>query len=65
MPPRPLRNYGSPDKIASMPSIPQAAPGAVKDLRDGRLVTIPDVGHVPHLEAPDAFRTAMLGFLAA
>ena len=61
----PLRNYGLPDKIASMPSIPQAAPGAVKDLRDGRLVTIPDVGHVPHLEAPDAFRTAMLGFLAA
>lgn len=60
----PLRNYGSPDKIAKMPSIPAAAPDAVKDLRDGKLVTIPDVGHVPHLEAPDAFRTAMLGFLA-
>ena len=61
----PLRNYGSPDKIAAMPSIPKAAPAAVKDLRDGRLITIPDVGHVPHLEAPDAFRSAMLGFLAA
>ena len=59
----PLKHYASPEMAAKMPSIPDAAPAAVKDLRDGRLVTVPGVGHVPHLEAPEAFRQAMLGFL--
>jgi len=60
----PLKHYASPEMAAKMPSIPEAAPAAAKDLRDGRLVTIPGVGHVPHLEAPEAFREAMLMFLA-
>lgn len=59
----PLKHYASPEMAAKMPSIPVAAPGAVKDLRKGSLVTVPGVGHVPHLEAPDAFRKAMLDFL--
>ncbi len=59
----PLRHYASPEMAAKMPSIPEAAPGAVRDLRNGSLVTVPNVGHVPHLEAPEAFRTATLGFL--
>jgi len=59
----PLKHYAPPDMAAKMPSIPDAAPAAVKDLRDGKLVVIPGVGHVPHLEAPDAFRQAMLDFL--
>ena len=60
----PLRHYGNPDAIASMPAIPIAAQAAVKDLRKGTLLTVPDVGHVPHLEAPDTFRKAVLDFLA-
>ncbi len=59
----PLKHYASPDMAAKMPSIPEAAPGAVRDLRKGSLVTVPDVGHVPHLEAPSVFRKATLDFL--
>ena len=61
----PLKNYATPETAAKMPSIPEAAPAAVKDLRNGRLVSVPGVGHVPHLEAPDVFRQAVLGFLTA
>ena len=59
----PLKHFASPEMAAKMPSIPAAAPDAVKDLRNGKLVVVPDVGHVPHLEAPDAFRKATLDFL--
>lgn len=59
----PLKHYASPEMAAKMPSIPDAAPDAVKDLRRGRLVVVPGVGHVPHLEAPDAFRKAVFEFL--
>ncbi len=59
----PLRHYAVPDKAAQMPSIPAAAAEAVKMLRRGTFTVVPGVGHVPHLEAPDAFRTAMLAFL--
>ena len=60
----PLKAYATPDMAAKMPSIPQAAPQAVKDIPDARLVSVPNVGHVPHLEAPDLFRTTVLDFLA-
>jgi pimeloyl-ACP methyl ester carboxylesterase len=60
----PLKAYASPDVAAKIPSIPQAAPAAVKDIPEGRLVSVPNVGHVPHLEAPDLFRTTVLSFLA-
>ncbi len=61
----PLRHYAVPDKAARMPTIPAAMAEAATRLQKGQLVTVPDVGHVPHLEAPDAFRKAMLDFLAA
>ena len=61
----PLRHYAVPDKAARMPTIPAAVAEAVKRLQKGQFVSVPDVGHVPHLEAPDAFRKAMLDFLAS
>jgi pimeloyl-ACP methyl ester carboxylesterase len=61
----PLRAYATPEDAAKMPSIPEAAPAAAKDIPDARLVIVPGVGHVPHLEAPDVFRKAVLEFLAA
>jgi pimeloyl-ACP methyl ester carboxylesterase len=60
----PLIHYAPPEKAARMPSIPEAAVAAVKDLRDGRAFVVPKVGHVPHLEAPGAFRDQVLDFLA-
>ncbi|MBV8166068.1 MAG: alpha/beta hydrolase, partial [Alphaproteobacteria bacterium] len=32
-------------------------------MADARVVTLPGVGHVPHLEAPDRFARAVLDFL--
>ena len=61
----PLKHYAAPDMVASMPPLTAAARDAVKDLRHGSLVVVPDVGHVPHLEAPDAFRKAVLDFLTS
>ncbi len=61
----PLKAYATPDMAAKIPSIAQAAPLAVKDIPDARLISVPGVGHVPHLEAADLFRKAVLDFLAA
>ena len=36
---------------------------AAKDIPNCKLVELPNVGHIPHLEAPDAFHQALLGFL--
>ncbi|WP_158808845.1 alpha/beta fold hydrolase [Beijerinckia sp. L45] len=60
----PLKAYAPPEIAAKIPSIPQAAPDAVKDIPNARLVSVPNVGHVPHLEAPDLFRKTLLDFLA-
>ena len=37
---------------------------AVEHLPDGRLVVLPDCGHVPHIEHPDRFAPAVADFLA-
>jgi pimeloyl-ACP methyl ester carboxylesterase len=37
---------------------------AAKDIPNCRLVEIPDVGHIPHLEAPEQFHQVLLDFLA-
>ena len=60
----PLKHYATPDSASRMPSIPAAVAEAAKDLRKGSVLMVPDTGHVPHLEAPEAFRKAMLDFLA-
>jgi pimeloyl-ACP methyl ester carboxylesterase len=36
---------------------------AAKDIPNCKLVELPNVGHIPHLEAPEAFHKALLGFL--
>ncbi len=37
---------------------------AAKDIPNCRLVEIPEVGHIPHLEAPEQFHKVLLDFLA-
>jgi len=50
---------GDDDMIAG----PVCADAMVRELPDVQLVTIPDSGHFVYLEQPDAFRTALTGFL--
>ncbi|MDO8908291.1 MAG: alpha/beta hydrolase [Pseudohongiella sp.] len=45
------------------PDYPQTAQRAVDLLPNGSLVLFPDVGHNPHLEAPDLLNQEMLRFL--
>jgi len=42
---------------------PACANAIVRELRDGRLVTIPESGHFVYVEQPEAFRAALTGFL--
>lgn len=59
----PLANYATPEAKARMPGIHQAAQEAMGELRAARFVSFPDVGHVPHLEMPDRFKSELLAFL--
>ncbi len=61
----PLRQYAPPAVAATMGDMPRLARAACDEVARCRLVVVPDVGHVPHLEAPAAFRGALLGFLGA
>jgi len=60
----PLIQYAPPEIRARLPMIPAAARSIVNELPHGQLVAIPDVGHVPHLEARDRFRDALMAFIA-
>ena len=61
----PLSAYASAEARARMPSIHEAAQTAVTELAAGRFVSFADVGHVPHLEAPERFSRELLAFLHA
>lgn len=61
----PLISYASAAARTAMPSIHQAAQQAVSELRNGRFVSFPDAGHVPHLEVAEHFRAELLSFLKA
>lgn len=60
----PLIQYAPEDKRESLPMIPAAARAVAAELPHGQLVSVPNVGHVPHLEAPDVVRPALTTFLA-
>ncbi len=42
---------------------PQLGKAAARDIPDCQLVEFPQVGHIPHLEAPGAFHRTLLAFL--
>jgi pimeloyl-ACP methyl ester carboxylesterase len=44
-------------------NIPELAKKAAEQIPGARLIELPNVGHVPHLEAPDAFYQAVEDFL--
>jgi pimeloyl-ACP methyl ester carboxylesterase len=60
----PLANYATPIARAAMPPIAEAAKMMVGIIPHGQLKLFPKVGHVPHLEVPEDFKTTILTFLA-
>ena len=60
-----FRRYASPEAIKPLGNWPALGREALKDLPDGKLVEIADVGHIPHAEKPDEFDAALTAFLAA
>jgi pimeloyl-ACP methyl ester carboxylesterase len=60
----PLIQYAPPDKRAAMPTLHDAARSAAAELQHGQFVSVPGVGHVAHLEAPEVFKAAFMKFVA-
>ncbi len=48
---------------ATMGDYPRLGREAARDIPGARLVEIPNVGHIPHIEATNAFHAALLPFL--
>ncbi len=57
------RNRVAPEVRATLGLYPELAKKAAQAMPDCKLVLLPDVGHVPHLEAPERFHDELLRFL--
>lgn len=57
------RNWVDEATLKNLGQYPQLGRAAARDIKNSRLVEIPNVGHIPHLEAPERFYTALLDFL--
>jgi pimeloyl-ACP methyl ester carboxylesterase len=64
------RDRTAPGKAAARPGLagtlgdfPKLARAAAAAMPDARVIEVPDVGHIPHLEAPEAFEAALGDFL--
>jgi pimeloyl-ACP methyl ester carboxylesterase len=53
------------DVAKTMGQYPQLGREAAKDIPNAKLVELPKVGHIPHLEAPQKFHAALIEFLNA
>jgi pimeloyl-ACP methyl ester carboxylesterase len=51
------------DLRRTLGNVPELARKASKQIQGSRVVELPNVGHIPHLEAPDAFFQAVDDFL--
>lgn len=59
-----LRKYARPEVADKLGDYPALSRAAEKDIPHCTRVEVPNVGHAPHLEAPEAFQAAVLPFLA-
>jgi len=53
----------SPEVLATLGRFPELGRRAKAAIPGAKLVEIDGVGHIPHLESPDRFHTALLDFL--
>ena len=49
--------------LQTLGQYPQLGKAAARDIPGSRLIEMPNIGHIPHLEAPAAFHSAVLDFL--
>ena len=54
----------SPEMKAVAGDYPKLGKKTQEMIRGSKLVEVPNAGHIPHIERPDVFDTALLGFLA-
>jgi pimeloyl-ACP methyl ester carboxylesterase len=59
------RNLVTPEVRATLGNYPRLGKEAAQKIPGARLVEIPNSGHIPHLETPDAFFKALSDFLGA
>ncbi|MBD8680053.1 alpha/beta hydrolase [Sphingomonas sp. CFBP 13720] len=58
-------NSASPERKAQVRTVPQAAGTAVKQIPNGQLIRLDDLGHAPQVEAPDRFLTVLKSAIAS
>ncbi len=58
------RRFAPPEAVKNLGYFPQLGKDAQKRIPGAKLVEFENVGHVPHLEAPERFHTVVLEFLA-
>lgn len=57
------RGTVSEEVLQTLGQYPQLGKAAARDVPDSKLVELPNIGHIPHLEAPDKFHAELLEFL--
>ena len=57
------RGVVTPEVLKTLGQYPRLGREAARDIPDSKLVELKNVGHIPHLEATDAFHKALLDFL--
>ena len=57
------RSRVSPEALKKLGQYPELGKRAAQAFPNATLVELPDVGHIPHLEAPEKCHQALLGFL--
>lgn len=60
----PLSTYATQEARAKLGRVAELAQKVIKEVPNGTLIVMPDTGHIPHIEQPDSFQKAVLGFLA-
>ena len=58
------KGQAPPEVSEGLRSVPELADAAVARIPHGQLITFPDLGHSPQVEAPERFEAELLGILA-
>jgi pimeloyl-ACP methyl ester carboxylesterase len=57
------RGQVPPDVLKTLGNYPALGKAAAKEIPNAKLIELPGVGHIPHLESPEAFHKSLVEFL--